>query len=300
MKKVPIDYEVIEERDQYSKVFRKIDGTYEVSVYNEPIHYYEDSEWKDIDNRLDYDEGNNEYENKKNGYKIKLPQTINENKQFKLKVDDYKLDWRILGISKSEIEVENQDKTSTNLRVLEHVNQRVLYPNVFADVDLEYILKGNQIKENFILNNFKDDFKVNIELSVKGLTLVEEGNQYYFVDQNQHVILDLNSFYMFDHNKDLSDDIEVLLQETKKDQYLLTLVPNQDWLENASYPVTIDPPITIKNEGTVEPIKDGYINKGVGYENDTYIKVGRTYHGYIEFNLDSLKDLSIVTYANLY
>jgi hypothetical protein len=30
---------------------------------------------------------------------------------------------------------------------------------------------------------------------------------------------------MFDHNRDLSDDIEVLLQETKKDQYLLTLVP---------------------------------------------------------------------------
>jgi hypothetical protein len=71
------------------------------------------------------------------------------------------------GINKSEIIIlEGEASQSNNLRVVNHVNQSVIYPNVFEDVDLEYIIKGNQIKENIILNEYIKDFSVQLTIDI--------------------------------------------------------------------------------------------------------------------------------------
>ncbi|MDD3999579.1 MAG: hypothetical protein PHX62_01620 [Bacilli bacterium] len=47
---VPIDFEIVDLRSESEKHFRKIDGTYEVVLYSNPVHFEENGEWKDIDN----------------------------------------------------------------------------------------------------------------------------------------------------------------------------------------------------------------------------------------------------------
>src|SRR5690606_34443518 len=61
---IPIVEEVIEKRDAYSKTFRKLDGSYELAIYKERVHYQEEGIWKEINNNLI--ESVNEYSNKSN------------------------------------------------------------------------------------------------------------------------------------------------------------------------------------------------------------------------------------------
>lgn len=52
LKNVPISYEVVDKRESNVKYFKKVDGTTVASYYNEPVHYFENGKWEQIDNRL--------------------------------------------------------------------------------------------------------------------------------------------------------------------------------------------------------------------------------------------------------
>lgn len=45
--------EIKEKRTSNTKYFLKDDHSYEVAIYPNDIHYYEDGQWKDIDNSLE-------------------------------------------------------------------------------------------------------------------------------------------------------------------------------------------------------------------------------------------------------
>src|SRR5690554_2069174 len=79
---VAIESEVIDKRTASSKTFRKIDGTYEVAMYNEVVHYQKDGKWENINNS--FNDLGNEYENKDNKFKVKFPKVIDDNKSIKL------------------------------------------------------------------------------------------------------------------------------------------------------------------------------------------------------------------------
>lgn len=150
---VPIDVEVKEKRNQNEKHFRKIDGTYEVSLYDYAVHYLENGKWEDIDNTLN--DLITDYENKKNDFKVKFPKKLDDNKSISVKLDNYQVSWNFININETAIETDqsnldyNQDK-----RILPKVSQRVLYPDINDNVNLEYILLGNELKENIIVNQY--------------------------------------------------------------------------------------------------------------------------------------------------
>lgn len=69
--KVEINSEMIDKRTATSKTFRKIDGTYEIALYDDVIHYFKEGSWKQIDNSLiDIGDG---FETKDNRFKLKFP-----------------------------------------------------------------------------------------------------------------------------------------------------------------------------------------------------------------------------------
>ena len=64
------------EREEAVKHFRRSDGTTVAAVYNEPIHYEENGEWRDIDNTLVSAEPRNGVayvENRANDFRVALP-----------------------------------------------------------------------------------------------------------------------------------------------------------------------------------------------------------------------------------
>jgi len=166
---VALESEVIDERTADSKTFRKIDGTYEVAVYNDVVHYFNNGQWEQIDNS--FSDLGDELENKANKFKLKFPKVLDDNKQIKLTMDDYSIDWNVLNIDSSAVIYDNTEITPSNMKELPNITSSVLYKDVQPGVDIEYVISGSQIKENIILNQYIPDFSMTFEYKLKDLSL---------------------------------------------------------------------------------------------------------------------------------
>ncbi|MBU1093262.1 MAG: DNRLRE domain-containing protein [Firmicutes bacterium] len=255
---VAIQSEVLEQREASSKTFRKVDGTYVTALYKDVIHFQEDGKWEQIDNSLN-DLGD-DLENKANQFKVKFPKNLDDNKQIKLSMEGYSIDWNILNITKSDITYDDSKTTSSNISELTNINQSILYKNVQPDVDLEYVLTGSKVKENIILNQYLEDFSITFEYQLKDLLLIEnEDGDVVFVNEKNEIIFSFSDFIMNDSNGNESSDISFTLNETENKTYQITITPNDKWLEMAKYPVTIDP--TIVNNYQTANISDTYVSE---------------------------------------
>src|SRR3989339_897535 len=76
---VPLVSEDVSRRTETEKHFRKLDGTYEVSIYDEAIHYEKDGKWEEIDNTLQLDSKSSSYINKANKFEVSFPKSITGN-----------------------------------------------------------------------------------------------------------------------------------------------------------------------------------------------------------------------------
>jgi YD repeat-containing protein len=290
-----------------TKTFKKEDGSYLLAAYNQVIHYEENGVFKNINNSLVYDEGSSEYENSANKFKIKFPKEIKENKKFKLTLDEYKIEWQILDIDASVIEVEENQEKSNNIKELTNVNQKVIYKDIQPNVDLEYILSGNKIKENIILNKYIEDFSMTFEYQVKDLKLVRnEAGSYVFENGKGEVVFNFEQLYMVDKNHHTSNNVEISVNEVKEDLYQVTIIPDQIFLESAEYPIIIDPTITCGQEDSV--LEHKYVNDySQVVDNELMVgsSAGIIFRSYLNINIDQIKNNinftsdKRITYANL-
>ena len=94
----PILTEVPELREENVKHFRLEDGTYLAAQYEQPVHYEDNGEWKDIDNTLSLQaaqdgEDVEGFENAENPINIKLAKHADSKKLVKMKQGQYQLSW---------------------------------------------------------------------------------------------------------------------------------------------------------------------------------------------------------------
>lgn len=299
--KVEVDTEVISKRTESSKTFRKIDGTYEVAMYNTPIHYQNEGEWKQIDNSLN-DLGD-ELENKDNKFKVKFPKLIDDNKSIKLTLDKYRMDWNILDINTSSIRYDTSTIEPNNIRELIHVNQPIMYQQILQDVDIEYILTGNRIKENIILNQYIENFDLTFEYKLNDMSMIQDENEsILFLNEEDEIVFSFDELYMIDDELNESSDVAYELTYLGNKVYQITIIPSDDWLETAVYPVKIDPSLVIN--GSDNPgIRDKYVTPSAVYEARSYLMVGKnsttTYKSYIEISTAEIPEDAIVSYAHL-
>ena len=152
--------EIKEKREENIKQFLMDDNSYQAVIYNEPVHYYEDGQWKDIDNTLQdtVDEGLGETEepdkavnkdvsieaaakkdNKKeknaltnisNDFKISFAKDTKKKSLVSLKKDDYEISWGIENsnnadsniIAKDSKKLEEAIKSATDKKVADDKN----------------------------------------------------------------------------------------------------------------------------------------------------------------------------------
>ena len=275
-------------------------------MYNQSVHYLNEGVYEDIDNTLSFDESTNSYENNANKFKIKLPKKIDDNKNFKLTLDDYQIDWTIDNINSSDITYSNEEITSNNLKKLTKINQSVIYSNIQNGVDLEYVISGSKIKENIILNQYIENYSMVFNYKINNLELIQnDTGTYVFLNEQEDEIFSFESLFMYDSDDETSYEIEFIVTEVKKDEYRIEIIPSDDFLSNATYPVIIDP--TINSSNTSMSIQDTYVSKEnqfTNYEGLSYLTVsGSTssteYQGLLRFDLPSNIMDKQVTYATL-
>ena len=94
----PLLYEDVSGREENIKRFVREDRAVEAVIYPYPVHYEENGEWKDIDNRLTLQtraDGTQVYTNQEGTYQVSFATNANSEELVKVEKDGYTISWRL-------------------------------------------------------------------------------------------------------------------------------------------------------------------------------------------------------------
>lgn len=266
--------EVEESRDLYSKTYETSQGTNVVISTAVPMHYEEDGELKDIDNTLvESDADNSVLTNTANAYNVELPEKYTDDSEIKLNYEDNTISFKLLNdvnssngtvISNDEIDVDKTDAESVAYAEsnINSLTSGITYADILPDTDVEYNVQPNSLKENIILSDVPDeDYAIQYELDTADMSAVlNDDNSISVVDENSNEVFIIAAPYMVDTNDNVSENINVSFEESENG-YILTYSPDYTWLadENTTYPVNIDPTVTIVSNKANQNIEDTFV-----------------------------------------
>lgn len=315
--------EETDKRSKNVKHFKKSDGSFVAYVYPTAVHYKDGNQWKDIDNTLSeqLDEDNNDVlENNSNDFKIKIAKNAKHKKLVSIKKGNYEITWNIGNSlnNKTDKYLNNsnaiyndtssyQEQTLTNNeknKVLTKLNSTVNFTDVYPNVDLQYVVQPEKLKENIILKNRISDPEFTFNLNTKNLSIkiLDDNSLSFYNEQDpSKEIFKIDAPYMKDANGEISKDIKIILSNTSNG-YKVSLQPSVEWLNNTDrvYPVIIDP--TVKTIDLTFAVNVSQTGKGITPEfikigNDPTSGITRAY--FYPAGLDSLNEKDIITSAYL-
>ncbi len=270
-------------RDENTKHFKLSDGTTKAVVYSQAVHYKDaDGKWVDIDNVLTLNGSEYSSNNKQS---IKFANKSGSNGLVSIKDGDYKIDFTPLNTNKVSVVIENPQGNNSrkfeDISVLNNLVSKAIYADIYDGIDIEYILVGNNIKENIIVKEKQDSYTFSFELKLNKLSaeLVNGAIILYDYDNGEQVY-EIPVPYMFDANNVYSDSVEYSLVQNNKWKYTFTVTADAEWInaDDRAFPVTVDPSLGVDNNNIEDYTKNlGIINSStlkVGDGNISYIEIG--------------------------
>ena len=233
--------ELIDKRKPNEKRFLKDNGNIEIQMFRNNIHYLKDGKYEEISNELK--ENEKTIENFENDYKVIFYKKTGGIKY--LKGDNY---------------IEFIPKDYKNVVCILEKNtkevSKVLYKNIIDNIDLEYVLSFEGVKENIIINEYTKLDK--IQFDIKSNLTIKNENKVLEARKGKELLFDFSIPYMKDSNGNESDEVTYSVRKKEEDQ-LLTISFSNEWLKSKdrNYPIIIDP--TFENNTNVE---DTYIYPG--------------------------------------
>ena len=303
-------YEVEDKRGDFLKVFRRTDGKLEYAYYDEMVNYFDGEKYVEVD--ASYKEESNEYSQSVNKYSVKLPKKIQENKKIKLSFDNSSsLEITYNDISKQEGKIVESETATSKINELKNITGSVIYNDIFDNVDLLIESSGTKFKENIILNEYQSNFSFSYNIKLKSLSLLKEDNIYKFINEEGTVVYEISPYFMWDSNMTYSEDISLVVEEVKKDEYKFTVTPSNEYLSKATYPVTIDPVVSYNASSSSDSvIKIKTIQKGLNNCSvNSYLQLTKYinevdgvtenlgYYGIMEVDLTNIPLLDHVDYS---
>jgi len=276
--------ELVNLRKEKEKHYLNDDGTITAYLYDEAIHYLDKETYEEIDNTII--EKEKYYMNHKNDFQVEFYK-----EHFLVSVSTNKYYMNIL--------LENSNK----LQRVETKGNKITFKEIIKDVDLEYEIIGRKLKETFKLNQkglknvtFKINTNLELEKSDQEIIAKKDGVEHYRFDAP--FLKDAKNNYFY--------NCEISL-EKKDNCYILTYLLDEDWLEEAVYPVIIDPTITNKRN----TVTDTYIYLSANGKDTTetrhtkpFIKVGvgdnTVYRSLVKFELPHIGTSAQVIHAEAY
>ena len=167
------------------------------------------------------------------------------------------------------------------MSVLQNISSGVTYPNVFDNVDFEYFVNSDVIKENIIVKKKLKNYSFQISLQPKKVTpVLKEDNTVEFVNESREVVFFIPAPYMYDSNGAETNNVSLSLEQDKNHHdYTLTITADKEWIENdqRKFPVTIDPVVNIESthQGSYS---SGYMTR---YSNGNWEKNPTCAHLYV-------------------
>jgi YD repeat-containing protein len=278
--------ELESEREENVKHFLMSDRTVRAVMYSEPVHYYEDEEWKEIDPTLTLEEANDQddfigYINKKGNVTIKIAEKDTEKSLVKIQKDKYKIKFKFMkdqkeGYIEPKIAVVKEEETLNGLTSnsnsrnessfqVDTVSDSIVYEGITDNetTDIEYKVTSTGLKENIIVRAKQDSYEYIFDIQTDYLELELKDNEIKAFDpQTGKVIYVIPAPFMYDANHKMSTDVIYSLEKNSTG-YQLVVTGDKEWInaEDTVFPVTIDPVIT--TETTKEAISSTFVSSGM-------------------------------------
>ncbi len=234
--------ELVDEKTKYSKTYRLDNGLCETEIYNKSVHYLDNGQYVNIDNTLI--EHDNCYQNNKNAYLVTFPKSLKSN-EIEINYLDQSLKLYYDNIDSTAILDKDVDRSVENL-------QDFIYYPVNEKTIIKYDILNESLKENIILSSYIDNFSYSFFLETD-LSLQNQEDKLYFYNDDELVFL-FDNYLMYDKDYTVSYDIQITINQINETTYKINVIPSNEYLENASYPVTIDPEIHIVDGGLIDGI----------------------------------------------
>jgi len=251
--KADILYEVVDKRDEFTKVYKRADGTYTAAISKTPIHFEENGKWEEIDNSLE--KKGNVLTNKSNALNVEFPTKLSESKEIKLKNDDCEISFAINDIDEANSTVKNSEsKDKAEIEdFASKTTSTVAYNDVDDNTDIQYSVLSNGIKENIIVSDaadVKDTYS--FDINIGELTYEKEANgRIVLKDRDGATKFVIPAPVMYDSGFAFSYDIGVTVTDNGNGSITLVYSPSKEWINSSDrkYPITIDPAIMGESGG---------------------------------------------------
>ena len=281
-------------RTANTKHIRMSDGSYYVAMYDNDVHYLNDeNEWEEINNTLISSSASDEEDidgvaTSKGKTSVKFANNSSSSKLISIKNGNYKISFGLVGANKAKvITVSNPEEHSDDVTELERLTivkkavSSVIYTDILDNIDLEYVVIGNDIKENIIVKEKSNSYIYEFDMKLNKLTaeMLENGTIALKDDKNGDVVFVIDLPYMMDSNGEYSTAVTYSLEQIKNKEYRITINADSAWMndESRAFPVTIDPPISA---GGFFPsiVDDTHVKSG--YPTSVFNTEGFLYTGY--------------------
>ena len=242
-------------REENVKHFKLSNGTVKAVSYANAVHYLDaEGNWIDIDNSLTLNGSEYTANNKQ---EIKFANKSGSNGLLSIKDGEYKIDFTPLNTNKVSVEIENPQENNSrkfdDVKNLNNIVSRATYKGIYEGIDLEYILVGNNIKENIIVNKKQEEYTYSFEIKLSKLNATLENNMVVLTDSDTgEKVYEIPSPYMVDANGEYSDKVEYTLTKDSKWKYTFTVKADPEWIneEERQLPVKIDPTVIVNSNIT--------------------------------------------------
>ena len=256
--------EIKEKRDEYTKHFRMDDGTIMAVRYDYPIHYKsQKGKWLNLDNSLvaetpatsDEAEKAELYKTKNGNVDITFTANTNSNNLINLSSKTGNISWKYKGVKNVSANIKNNNKKhkgNKRFTSTDKLSSKAIYKSIYKGVDLECLTSTLGVKENVILKNAKAKNEFEIEYNIKGFKAKQTDEHTIKLYKGKKVIYTINAPYMYDSENKISTDISLKIISNKSNILTVKLTADKSYLNNAKYPVTIDPETTLIGSANTE------------------------------------------------
>ena len=293
--------EIPEMRDEFVKHFDNGNGTYEAISYGVAVHRKdENGEWRDIDNTLTLREVKGAERYASSDARVSFAPSLSQSGSIwtlsekgyvvSLAFSDADLRSGATADVKNHASREEQiaaakkaDDRDALVRVDNHTT--VLYPDVLPDVDLEYVLSGNDVKESILVKNVLDQYDFSFRLFLSGLIpkTTEDGEILLLDAKNGEKVYVLPAPYMLDADYEYSDAVAYYLTDLGDGEYRIVVSASSEWINDPErvFPVVIDPTLTSPTGCTADTsVNSNYPDNCYG--SSTVMRIGTTHVSFIK------------------
>ena len=261
--------EVTQQRTHNSKTFDLGRGAYQTVIYPETVHFKDaEGQWKEIDNRLEEarnEQGEAILRNQSNVLTMefakqtgKAPLVCISNKKGQ------KIAWNIQNqnehveakpICENCCDTGDEDACRADLS---HVETELHYKEILPNVNVICRMQGMMFKDDIVMENPQAQHRFVLEMDTQNVQLVkqEEGTIVAYAEGNPaEVAFVLPAAFMRDAEGNIGTVETDLVEENGKIQVALNC--DEDFLQNAVYPVVVDP--LIQTEEHSSAMEDNFV-----------------------------------------